>query len=59
MDRLSREVIYEAIEHYSEDPLKLHHFFEEIPLKMLEPLEKRQQKLIELTTRELKEYLED
>ena len=26
---------------------------------MLEPLEKQQQKLIELTTRELKKYLED
>ena len=38
--RLSKEVIYETIEHYSEDQLKLHHYFEEIPLKMLEPLEK-------------------
>ena len=50
--RLSKEVIYETIEHYSEDQLKLHHYFEEIPLKMLEPLEKEH---LELPNK----YLED
>jgi hypothetical protein len=41
--RLSKEVIYETIEHYSEDQLKLHHYFEEIPSKILDLLETRQQ----------------
>ena len=55
VDRLSKEVIYETLEHYDEDELKLYHYFEEILLEVLEPLEIRQREHLEL----LNKYFED